>query len=393
MGSSEVPLKEYSFPLERFFAKSRLAHSYYSAPLIYWAVATIISTILTSKIAPSFNMFLWEVEYWIMPGTLSFVLAIISIKYVRDRSIEFLRLLRSFLSNDNFKTTDELFKKLYTRRFHALIATVGAGIAMIFQTYFVIIKPHPWWISYYETNYQLALAQAWLVVITAGITYLLAGTLLCFVIGNIYAVRWLCRKIINVNVAHPDEFGGLLFFSTYIRSIVIAWLIATLPWLHTYIFAVVTWWTLFILTLYFMSTVSILSILTYYFHETMTYSRRKALEEVAKLHDEIRSIALKYLDKEKMVILEGDILKGILLNMTLQNIGRSAESIRMYPFRIGGAGLYDFSDCPPSQSHSTRVSKRVEELLPFLQQEKMRENLQFERTEKLTAVNLSRVES
>ena len=101
MKSHENRLNMLVFPLEKILSKFRIPYSYYSIPLIYDALFTITQMSLIFKIAPP-DLARWELVYWILPSALIFPLIFFAMKYMRDKSIQFIRKLKDFLREEDF---------------------------------------------------------------------------------------------------------------------------------------------------------------------------------------------------------------------------------------------------------------------------------------------------
>lgn len=324
----KTKVSEYQFHLERFLEKFRFPYGYYVLPLFFTLFTTLLPIYLLYLVS-SLEVLIWDLKYWILPGAISFLIMIYGIRYIRDRSIEFLASSKKNLSIEDFKNLGELFRKIYTKKYYILISVTGSLLAVIFQVYHLIIHPHPWWIPRYEANFLLTLILAIMTTITTAIFYFILFTLFCFLLGNIYIYKWLCGRLINIEPFHPDRMGGISYILTYVRSLIIIWFITTLPFVHSYIFATVSWWTITIFSIYILATAALVFFFSYFLHKILRRAKIDALSNIMEMYKNIERF-LQYSNKK---ISSDDILKGILYSIAAKDMREIVESMRTFPIR------------------------------------------------------------
>jgi len=263
---------------------------------------------------------------------LYFFAAIFSIKYIRDQSIEIIGFLKKHFSRKNLKNLKTFFKTLYVHNYHVIFSTIVAIIILIFQIYHIILYPHYGWVRRWKINYPLTLINAIIDIISAAVFWFVISNLFFFLCGNIYLYKWICGKLTNIEVMHPDKMGGLSFLSTYARSIMMAWLLSTLPFMHTYIFALVTWWTIFVLSTYIIVTIGIICLLSLFIHKVLNNAKNKALETITQIYSHLYENILEHLDGKESSPRE--ILSEVLFCITARDFREVVNSMKTFPIRI-----------------------------------------------------------
>ena len=310
-------------PLERILSKFR--YGYYMIPILYIVFIYSIFYYLIYVSSP-FQLFLWELEFWGIPSVITNICAILLIKYLGKQAIQFISSIKSYIAEKYYVQLRRRLETLFTSRGQVILGILFAMGALLFQIYYLFVKPHPHWIIKYETSYTCAFAAACFAAATAAVSYFLWACLLYLTIGNILMYRWLSGKIENIEPAHPDRYGGLYFLSRYARSILITWFAATLPWMPTYIFAQRSWWTTSMLVSYASVSIGLLLLLSLLFHKTLRDAKGRALEEIARIYDEI-FVTLK---REEMIDEKKIAYFNVYISI-LRDIKSSVERMKTFP--------------------------------------------------------------